>query len=124
MNRRALATLIGLLVPVVAHTREQELLQQKVDELNTHARRLLGLSINALALLPEISQESYIPLRQLQLSGEISFVEELEKGSFVTVDVIQGLPDGSESDHRFMKITLLPLGESLQRSLHHLNPAV
>lgn len=101
-------------------------IEQKVAELDRQSLKLLGVSLNALRYLVGASPNSYLQLPHLERSGEINYIRELEAKGYVRMQVVQGLPDGTQSNETFLRVIPVGQGIELQRcvvALAHNPPA-
>ena len=86
-------------------------IEHKVTELNEQSIKVLGISLNALQYLVGASPNSYLLLSELERSGEVNYIRELEKKNYVKVQNVQGLPDGTQKSTKFLRI--IPVGDGL-----------
>ena len=107
--------------PAVAADRTE--IEQKVAELNRQSIKLLGVSLNALDYLVSASPNSYLLLSHLERSGDINYIRELEAKGYVRTQVVQALPDGTQSNETFLRVIPVGQGIELQRCVvalgHH-----
>lgn len=120
--RTALVALLIGVVPLASASDPKEI-ERKVAQLNGESVKLLGVSLNALRYLVDADGGSYLLLSHLERSGELTFIRELEAKRYVTVEVVQGLPDGAEKHERFLRIIPIGDGAELQRCIIALQPA-
>jgi hypothetical protein len=113
--------LIGV-VPTLASATDPKEIERKVAQLNGQSVKLLGVSLNALRYLVDADGSSFLLLSHLERSGEIRFIRELEARRYVTVETVQGLPDGGEKHERFLRIIPIGDGAELQRCIIALQP--
>lgn len=91
-------------------------LQNKIEKLNSHSLQLLGVSINAVKYLLDASPNHYMPLWYLKQTSEIAYIEELERAGYVTVEIREGLPNGSQPG-KFLRLIPAAQGVELQRAV-------
>jgi len=92
-------------------------IQRKVAQLNAHSVKLFGVSLSALRYLVDADANSYLHLGHLQQSGDIRFIKELEAKGYVKTQVVQALPDGTQRNETFMRVTPVGDGVEIQRSI-------
>jgi hypothetical protein len=115
--RAALLALLITGVSTVAAAADPKEIEGKVAQLNGESLKLLGVSLNALRYLVDADGHSYLLLSHLERSGDIMFIRELEAKSYVTVQTVQGLPDGGEKHERFLRVIPIGDGAELQRCI-------
>jgi hypothetical protein len=115
--RTVLLALLITVVPTVAIAADPKEIERKVAQLNEESVKLLGVSLNALRYLVDADGNSYLLLSHLERSGEIKFIRELETKGYVTVQTVQGLPDGGEKNERFFRVVPIGDGAELQRCI-------
>src|SRR5688500_1338633 len=96
--RTALLAAFITIVSTVAIAADPKEIERKVTQLNEESVKLLCVSLNALRDLVDADGNSYLLLWHLERSGEITFILELEAKGYVTVQTVQGLPDGAEKN--------------------------
>jgi hypothetical protein len=115
--RTALLAAFITVVSTVAIAADPKEIEHKVTQLNEESIKLLGVSLNALRYLVDADGNSYLLLWHLERSGEITFIRELEAKGYVTVQTVQGLPDGAEKNERFLRVVPIGDGAELQRCI-------
>ena len=95
-------------------------IEDKIDKLNSASIESLGISLNALSYLVQISPESYIPLSHLKKSGKIHHIDELEKAGYVKISKRVGLPDGRERSETFLNVRPVKTGKKIQKRIQKL----
>lgn len=115
--RTALLSVVISVVPTLVGATDPKGIERKVAQLNAESVKLLGVSLNALRYLVDADGSSYLLLSHLERSGEIMFIRELEAKRYVTVQTVQGLPDGGEQQERFLRIIPIGDGMELQRCI-------
>jgi len=79
-------------------------LTRSIGVLNQQSLSLLKIDLRSLRWLMEASPESYRPYDYLERSGELRFIEALKREGYVTVDIIDRLPDGSATEKHLRMI--------------------
>lgn len=92
-------------------------IESKVSELNGQSIRILGVSLNALRYLVGASPTSYLLFSELEHNGDVNYIRELEAKGYVKVQTVQGLPDGSEKNTKFMRVIPIGDGKEMQRCI-------
>ena len=90
-------------------------IERKVSELNAQSVKLLGVSLNALRYLVAAEPNSYLLFWHLERSGEVQYIRELEAKGYVKVVAVEGLPDGTQKNERFLRVIPVGAGAELQR---------
>jgi len=112
--------LLGLwiaLIPTLAGAADPKDIERNVAQLNGESIKLLGVSLNALRYLVDADGNSYLLLSHLERSGEVAFIRELEAKGYVTVQTVQGLPNGGEKHEKFLRVIPIGDGVELQRCI-------
>ena len=95
-------------------------IEDKIDTLNSVSIESLGISLNALSYLVQVSPEGYIPLSYLKKSGKIDHIDELEKAGYVKISKRKGLPNGGPSSEIFLNVRPLKTGKEIQKRIQKL----
>jgi hypothetical protein len=110
MTRRIL--LLGAMFVVFTcgdHAADPKEIESKVAELNVQSINILGVSLNALLFLVDASPYSFLLLSELERTGDVDYIHELEIKGYVKVETVQDLPNGTETNTKFMRV--IPIGE-------------
>ncbi len=93
--------------------------QEKINQLNQTTIESIGISLNALSYLVGATPNSYIPLWHLKESGDIDYVQELEKAGYVRVEIIDELPGAETQEQMKKQVKIIPLqsGVEIQRCM-------
>lgn len=86
--------------------------------LNTQSKAMLGVSLLALSLLENAGPGRFFPKEMLVESGSWDHYQELEARGLITLNVSNGLPDGSVANTEIVAVSLTALGEELKAALH------
>lgn len=89
--------------------------KDKIDKLNSASIESLGISLNALSYLVQVTPKSYMPLSYLKKSDKIHLIDELEKAGYVKVSKRAGLPDGSQKSETFLNVRPVKTGKDIQK---------
>ena len=103
-----------------AHAADPKLIESKVSELNKQSIKILGVSLNALRYLVGASSDSYLLFSALEQSGDVSYIRELEAKGYAKVQIVQGLPDGSEKKTKYLRVIPSGDGKEMQRCVEAL----
>lgn len=112
--------LLGTMLVVLSfgtHAADPKEIESKVSELNGQSIKILGVSLNALRYLVGASPTSYLLLSELERNGDVNYIRELEAKGYVKVQTVQGLPDGSEKNAKFMRVIPIGDGKEMQRCI-------
>jgi hypothetical protein len=112
MIRALLLSLLVLISPLCVIAADRAEIEQKVAELNGNSMRLFGVSLNALRYLIDASPEHYFPMWNLERTGDIIYIRELETKGYISTQERSGLPDGSEPKLKFLRV--IPVGAGLE----------
>lgn len=118
--RAAIIFTIIFAFPSIAAADSATNIERKVGELNKQSIKLLGVSLNAVRYLVGASSDSYLLLSYLERSGEINYIRELEAKGYVKIQVIQGLPDGTQKNVKHLRVIPIGDGVELQRCVEGL----
>ncbi|MFZ3320754.1 MAG: hypothetical protein WA190_00170 [Usitatibacter sp.] len=114
MSIRALLLSALLAVsPIVVSAADRAEIEQKVAHLDEESMKLLGVSLNALQYLVNASPNHYLSVWDLENSGAIRYVRELEAKGYVSIEI--GLPDGIEPNNKFLRIVPVGAGIDVQQ---------
>jgi len=93
--------------------------QEKINQLNQTTIESIGISLNALSYLAGATLNSYIPLWHLTESGDMDYVQELEKAGYVRVEIIDKLPGAETQEQMKKQVKIIPLqsGVEIQRCM-------
>jgi hypothetical protein len=100
-----------------AHAADPKEIESKVAELNRQAIKILGVSLNAIRFLVDASPYRYLLLAELERTGDVNYVRELEIKGYVRVETAQGLPNGTEKNTKFMRVIPIGEGKEMQRCI-------
>jgi len=98
-----------------SHAADTKVIESKVAELNKQSIKILGVSLNALRYLVGASSDSYLLFSSLEQSGDVRYIRELEAKGYVKVQTVQGLPDGSEKNTKYLRVIPIDDGKEMQR---------
>ena len=99
------------------HAADPKEIEFKVAELNAQSIKIHGVSLNALRFLVDASSNSYLLLSELERTGDVNYIRELEAKKYVKVQIVQGLPNGSEKDTKFIRVIPIGGGEEIQHCI-------
>jgi hypothetical protein len=86
-----------------------ESISAKTSQLNQHAISLLQIDLNSLRWLLGASPNSYLLYSSLEEDGQLPSIHALEEKGYVTLEIVDQLPDGQEKD-KFLRIIPTPKG--------------
>lgn len=99
-----------------------EQLQRKIDTINQHSEKLLGISLTALLYLNEASPNSYLLLSYLEDSGKLNDIKSLEAKGYVKLETVENLPDGRRLE-KHLRVIPTALGYQVQTCMQNLKIA-
>jgi hypothetical protein len=97
-------------------------LQRKINTINQHSEKLLGISLTALLYLNDASPNSYFLLDHLEKSGKINDIKELESKAYVRLEIVDQLPDGQIVGKQ-LRIIPTALGYQIQTCMRNITTA-
>jgi hypothetical protein len=99
----------------------EKTLTDKARALNAQVRADFGVSLGALPLLLDASPNGFFPVEMLESAGKWGGYKELEKAGYIRIELMTGLPDGTNSEMQFARFLVTPRGEELQAALRGSN---
>lgn len=79
--------------------------QNKFELISNKSEELFNISFGALTILIRTSKSSYLRQDSLDKTGDLGYILELEKTKYVNIEYHVGLPDGTEGDIKFIRIS-------------------
>ena len=92
----------------------------RVKEINLKSLEYFDISLPALTYLMHTSRDKYVRKSQLEKSGELSLLSELEKSDLVKIKTHIGLPNGDEPEVAFLQIIPINRSVSIIRAFNSL----
>jgi hypothetical protein len=121
MNKRLLSFLVFTFISFSTLASEEEDILNAITVLNEAASEFLGVSLEALTLLSQSGDGSYIPISYLESSKRMNLIKQLKESGYVELEERFGLPSGQEAKEVFMRIMPTKKGMTVIASIKMVN---
>jgi PAS domain-containing protein len=121
MNKLLLSFLVFAFISFSTLASEEEDILNAITVLNEAASEFLGVSLEALTLLSQSGDGSYIPKSYLESSKRMNLIKQLKESGYVELEERFGLPDGQETKEIFMRIMPTKKGITVIASIRMVN---
>jgi hypothetical protein len=111
--RQALFLSIALLVASTSLQAAESEFALQAKAVNRAAIENLGVSVNALALLLQTTDGSFMPKWSMESDGSWKLTQELKTAGLVDVRLVQGLPNGTLADQEFVNLSRTAKGSAI-----------
>ena len=112
-----LLLVFSLLAAAACTASGEDDIASKVKALDSQVQASFGVSLAALPMIADATSGGYFPVDMLESAGKWGGFKELEKAGYLRIEVMSGLPDGTNSGVRFARFVLTPRGEELRAAL-------